>query len=77
MDRSITAAGVLLGMAIGFVTGVAFAVAKRAWSDHTKTKALIPGLKTAAWTSTRTSAGRFTIAGILVVAAIAWAFIGR
>ena len=76
MERGITTAGVTLGIFIGFVVGVAFAVARRAWVDYTKTKASLPGLKTTAWAMTRTSAGRFAIAGVLVALAVLWMVIG-
>jgi hypothetical protein len=76
VDRGITTAGVTVGILIGFVAGVGFAVARRAWVDYTKTKDTLPGLKTTAWAMTRTSAGRFMIAGVLVVLAVLWAVLG-
>lgn len=76
MERGITTAGVSLGIVIGFAVGVTFAVARRAWVDYTKTKQSLPGLKTTAWSMTRTSAGRFAIAGVLVALAVLWAVIG-
>jgi hypothetical protein len=77
MNRSFTAAGIMLGIAIGLPAGFALSSARRAWSDFTKTKALLPSLKTTAWESTRSSATRFVFVALLVGAAVGYAAFGR
>jgi hypothetical protein len=76
VDRSITAAGLVLGIVIGFVGGIAFAVARRAWVDVGKAKTQLGGAKKIAWTVTRVATTRVGFVGLLVVAAIAWAAVG-
>lgn len=73
MDRSLPSGGLLLGLAIGFVAGYAAAAARRAWSDFTKTKASLPGLKKTAWGATKPAGGWIVVVVVLAVAAVAWA----
>jgi hypothetical protein len=72
MQRGVTMAGVLLGLVIGLPAGVAFAVARRAWRDLTKTKALLPGMRRDAWGFTRAAAVWMVGVAVVVGALAAW-----
>ena len=76
MDRSITSAGLMLGLAIGFSLGYAVAVARRAWADYRKTKAAVPGLRKDAWSLIGWALTKGGLVTLLIVAAVAWAAIG-
>ena len=76
VDRSITAAGVLLGIGIGFIGGIGFATFRRAWLDVRKAKVQLTGLRKTAWVVTRVATTKVGIVGLLIVAAVAWAAVG-
>ncbi len=53
------------GVALGYFTGFATAVARRAWKDYKVTKKALPGLRKGAWATTRLAAG--WIAAVAVI----------
>jgi hypothetical protein len=73
MLRGVTAMGLLLGLAIGFPAGMAYAVGRRAWRDLSGAKRLVGGARTAAWGATRLMVVWLVGLSVLVVAAVAWA----
>ena len=76
MDRPFPVATLLLGVILGLVVGIAFAIARRAWTDYAKTKAGLPGMRKGAWGLIRIAASRAGIVLLICVAAVAWAAIG-
>ncbi|HEY2948361.1 MAG TPA: hypothetical protein VGJ53_08185 [Micromonosporaceae bacterium] len=61
-------AGGVLGIVVGFLVGHLHARAQRARVDLTKTKEMIPGLRTTFWALFRHAAGRWLIVGSVVIA---------
>ncbi len=59
------------GIALGYFTGYATAVARRAWKDYKITKNSVPGLRKGAWATTRTAVG--WIAAVSVIGVIIFA----
>jgi hypothetical protein len=71
--EAVTSAVVMVGIVVGFVVGVGFALARRAWSDYRKTTALASGMRKTAWSLTGSAAGRFALAGVLLVVVVLYA----
>ncbi|MBF9129542.1 hypothetical protein I0C86_11275 [Plantactinospora sp. S1510] len=76
MDRPVPAVALLLGVAFGLFAGIGYAVARRAWTDYRKTKATLPGMRSAAWAVTRIATSRAGIVLLLCLAAVGWAAAG-
>ncbi len=61
------------GIALGYFTGFATAVARRAWKDYKTTKKALPGLRKGAWATTRLAAGwiaAVTVIGLIIFTGI-------
>ena len=76
MERSLTAAILALGVVLGLAVGVAYAVARRSWVDYRKTKAMVPGMRKAAWALIRIAVSKGGIVLLLCIAAASWAATG-
>jgi hypothetical protein len=72
VDRALSSTLFWSGLGLGFVAGSAFAVMRRAWSDHSKVKASVPGLRKAAWGAVGGFVRLALIVGVLVIVSIAW-----
>ncbi|MGI5213044.1 hypothetical protein [Plantactinospora sp. CA-290183] len=77
MDHPASTAALLLGVSLGLFAGIALAVARRAWTDYTKTKALLPGMRGVAWTLTRVATTRTGIVLLICLVAVGWAAADR
>lgn len=73
MLRGVTTMGLLVGMLIGFPSGMAYAVGRRAWRDLSGAKKLVGGARQAAWNASRLMVAWLVGLAVLVVAAVAWA----
>jgi hypothetical protein len=73
VERSLTAVILALGVVLGLVAGIAFAVARRSWVDYRKTKATVPVMRKAAWGLIRIAISKGGIVLLLCVAAASWA----
>ena len=76
VDESIVSVGLLVGLAFGFVAGMGFAVARRAWSDYKRVKSGLPGMRSTAWTLTGAAFSKSGLAIMFVVAVVAYAYFG-
>lgn len=76
MDRPVPAAALLLGVVLGLVAGIAYAVARRAWTDYRKAKANLPVLRKLAWALTRMAGTRAGIVLLICLVAVGWAAAG-
>lgn len=76
MDRPVPAAALLLGVMLGLVAGIAFAVARRAWADHRKAKAALRGMRKLAWALTWIATTRAGIVVLICLVAAGWAAAG-
>ena len=69
--------GVIVALAVGLTVGRIHEKARRARSDYTKTKALVAGMRKAAWTTTFESIrAAFFVGVVLIVAFVAMFHIG-
>nr|MDT0660220.1 hypothetical protein [Micromonospora sp. DSM 115978] len=75
VDAPFPVATLLLGVVFGLVAGMAYVIAKRAWSDYGKAKAGLPGMRRTAWTLTRIATTRIGIVVLVCVAAVAYAVV--
>jgi hypothetical protein len=73
VERPLSVAILLLGLALGLFAGIAFAVARRSWRDYRNTKKLVPGMRKTAWGLIRLAATRGGIVLLLCIAAVGWA----
>jgi hypothetical protein len=64
--------GVIIALAVGLTVGRVHEKARRARSDYVKTKALVAGMRKAAWTTTFESlrAAFFVAIGLVLVFAV-------
>ncbi|MEO3742487.1 hypothetical protein [Plantactinospora sp. B5E13] len=76
MERPLPAATLLIGVTLGVVVGIAYAVARRAWADYRKTRASLPGMRKAAWALTRLATSKGGIVLLLCLAVVGWAATG-
>ncbi|MEE6259154.1 hypothetical protein [Plantactinospora sonchi] len=77
MERPFPVATLLIGVTLGVVVGIAYAVARRAWADYHKTRASLPGMRQVAWALTRIATSRGGIVLLLCLAAVGWAAAGE
>jgi hypothetical protein len=73
MSEGVTTLGVLVGLAAGVPAGIAYARAKRAWTDLRVTRTAVSGMRRSAWGLTRSAVGWLLVLGVLGVGAVAWA----
>lgn len=73
VDTPTPVATLLLGVVFGLVAGIAFAIARRAWTDYGKARAGLPGMRRTAWLLTRIATTRIGIVVLVCVAAVAYA----
>ena len=73
MERPLPVASLILGVTLGLIVGIAYAVARRAWVDYRKTKELVPGMRKTAWGLIRIATTKGGIVFLLCVAAVSWA----
>jgi len=73
VERPFPVAALLLGVTLGIVAGISYAVARRAWADYHKARTSLPGLRDAAWAMTRIATSRGGIVLLLCLAAVGWA----
>lgn len=76
MWRSLMSAGLMVGLVVGFITGVAYTAARYAWVNYKSTKASVPRLRRAAWGLTGVAGSRIGLVVLLVVAGVVFAAIG-
>ncbi len=57
LDGSILTGSFYLGCVVGFLAGMAFAIARRAWRDYITVKKSVPGMRKKAWAEIRTAFG--------------------
>ncbi|MDG4791425.1 hypothetical protein O7626_36975 [Micromonospora sp. WMMD1102] len=76
MERPVPVAMLLVGVAFGLFAGVAYAMARRAWTDYRKIRASLPGLRGTAWAMTRIATSRVGIVLLICLAAVGWAAVG-
>jgi hypothetical protein len=62
----------VVGVVVSFLAGMAYAITKRAFSDYTKTKELIPGMRKTAWSSVWTTIKAAALAVIIFAVLIGW-----
>jgi hypothetical protein len=77
VERPLPVAILVLGVALGLFAGIAFAVARRAWVDYRKTKALVPGMRKTAWALVGVATTKGGIVLLLCIAAVGWAAMAR
>jgi hypothetical protein len=76
MERPLSVATLLVGVVLGLVVGIAYAIARRAWADYRKARAGLPGLRRAAWALVMIATTRGGIVVLLCLAAVGWAAVG-
>jgi hypothetical protein len=65
---SVLSAGAFLGVLVGYGLGYVHAVWRRARGDYVKTKAAVPGMRSAKWVAWRSMVQRgVLVAGVLAV----------
>jgi hypothetical protein len=65
-----TTAALIVGAFLGFGTGYAYAIARRAWADYRTTRAAVPVLHRLAWRWSATTTVRGAAVGVAIVATL-------